>query len=180
MTPGKTTVQRLQDYLSKQESNDAGYQFSCDLKEFKVQINIKEFDKFSFIVESLRVERSNDFESGPDVLRKQADFLKANLTYLLENLEVFEIDNLQSKAQLRSHIPEDDNSSLSYFEIMIEGRRAHAIVDTASEQDCDGIVLGSRGAMGWKRLMVGGISSAVIVTTPLPVLVVKSFPDGLT
>jgi len=127
MTPGKTTVQRLQDYLCKQESNDAGYQFSCDLKGLKIQINVKEFDKFSFIVESLRVERSNDFESAPDVLRKQADFLKANLTYLLENLEVFEIDNLQSKAQLRSHIPEDDNSSLSYFEIMIEGRRGVAL-----------------------------------------------------
>ncbi|MCH8872998.1 hypothetical protein IH824_09555, partial [candidate division KSB1 bacterium] len=54
MTPGKAAVQRLQDYLSKQKSHDAGYQFSCDLKGLKIQINVKEFDKFSFIMETLR------------------------------------------------------------------------------------------------------------------------------
>ena len=126
MTPGKTTVQRLQDYLCKQESNDAGYQFSCDLRGLKIQINVKEFDKFSFIVETLRIERSDNLQSGSD-LRKQADFLKSNLTYLLDNIEVFEIDSLQSKAQLRSRIPEENDSSLSYFEIMIEGRRGVAL-----------------------------------------------------
>ena len=126
MTPGKTAVQRLQDYLSKQKSNDAGYQFSCDLRGLKIQINVKEFDKFSFIVETLRIERSDNLQSGSD-LRKQADFLKSNLTYLLDNIEVFEIDSLQSRAQLRSRISEENNSSLSYFEIMIEGRRGVAL-----------------------------------------------------
>ena len=119
MTPGKTTVQHLQDYLSRQASNDAGYQFNCDLKKFKIQINLKEFDKFSFIAKSLRVESSDNLQSGSDILRNQADFLKANLTYLLEILKVFEIDNPHSKAQLRSHVPEEDDASISYFEIMI-------------------------------------------------------------
>ena len=66
MTPGKTAVQRLQDYLGKQKSNDSGYQFSCDLKGLKIQINVKEFDKFSFIVETLRIERSDDLQSSSD------------------------------------------------------------------------------------------------------------------
>ena len=57
MTPGKTTIQLLKNYLGKQNSNDAGYQFSCDLKEFKIQVNLKEFDKFSLAVETLRVEQ---------------------------------------------------------------------------------------------------------------------------
>jgi len=127
MTPGKTAVQRLQNYLSKQKSNDAGYRFSCDLKGRKIQINVKEYDKFSFIVETLRIERSDGLQSGSDFLRKQADFLKSNLTYLLENIEVFEIDSLQSRAQLRSRITEENDSSLSYFEIMIEGRRGIAL-----------------------------------------------------
>jgi len=127
MTPGKTAVQRLQNYLSKQKSNDAGYRFSCDLKGRKIQINVKEYDKFSFIVETLRIERSDGLQSGSDFLRKQADFLKSNLTYLLENIEVFEIDSRQSRAQLRSHITEENDSSLSYFEIMIEGRRGIAL-----------------------------------------------------
>jgi nucleotide-binding universal stress UspA family protein len=47
------------------------------------------------------------------------------------------------------------------------------IVSTADKQQCDGIVLGARAAAGWKRMMIGDISNAVIVTTPLPVLIVK-------
>ncbi len=48
-----------------------------------------------------------------------------------------------------------------------------AIVNTAAQESCDGIVLGSRGSSGWKRLMVGSISNAVAVKSPLPVLIVK-------
>jgi nucleotide-binding universal stress UspA family protein len=47
------------------------------------------------------------------------------------------------------------------------------IVSTADKQQCDGIVLGARAAAGWKRMMIGDISNAVIVTTSLPVLIVK-------
>jgi len=135
MTPGKTTIQLLKNYLGKQNSNDAGYQFSCDLKEFKIQVNLKEFDKFSLAVETLRVEQSNDFESSPDFVRKQADFLKNNLTYLLEDFEVFEIDNLQSKAQLRSRVPDENDASLSYFEIMIADGRSITLERLAFDKD---------------------------------------------
>jgi nucleotide-binding universal stress UspA family protein len=47
------------------------------------------------------------------------------------------------------------------------------IVATADKQHCDGIILGARAAAGWKRMMIGDISNAVTVTTPLPVLIVK-------
>jgi nucleotide-binding universal stress UspA family protein len=59
--------------------------------------------------------------------------------------------------------------------ILAHGDVASTIVTTAAEQQCDGIVVGSRGSSGWKRLMLGSISNAVIVTTVLPVLVVKRF-----
>jgi nucleotide-binding universal stress UspA family protein len=59
--------------------------------------------------------------------------------------------------------------------ILAHGDVPRTIVATAAEQQCDGIVLGSRGSSGWKRLMLGSISNAVIVTTVLPVLVVKRF-----
>ncbi len=59
--------------------------------------------------------------------------------------------------------------------IMEHGDVSKAIVAAATQHECDGIVMGSRGATGWKRLMLGSISNAVAVTTPLPVLVVKYF-----
>lgn len=62
--------------------------------------------------------------------------------------------------------------------ILAHGDVASTIVTTAAEQQCDGIIVGSRGSSGWKRLMLGSISNAVIVTTVLPVLVVKRFLDA--
>ena len=41
------------------------------------------------------------------------------------------------------------------------------------QQNCDGIILGTRGTTGWKRLMIGSISNAVTVRSALPVLIVK-------
>jgi nucleotide-binding universal stress UspA family protein len=63
--------------------------------------------------------------------------------------------------------------------VLAHGDIARTIVDMAAKHACDGILLGSRGTTGWKRLMIGSISNAVIVTTTLPVLVVKSFLDDL-
>ena len=49
------------------------------------------------------------------------------------------------------------------------------ILETATQQQCDVIILGSRGLTGFKRLMLGSISNAVAATAPLPVLIVKRF-----
>ncbi len=57
--------------------------------------------------------------------------------------------------------------------VLEHGDVRSTIVSTAEKQQCDAIVLGARAAAGWKRMMIGDISNAVIVTTPLPVLIVK-------
>lgn len=62
--------------------------------------------------------------------------------------------------------------------LLEHGEVATTIVATALQERCDGIILGSRGASGWKRLMLGNISNAVAVTTALPVLVVKRFVEA--
>jgi nucleotide-binding universal stress UspA family protein len=59
--------------------------------------------------------------------------------------------------------------------VMASGEVASAIVNTAAQASCDAIIVGSRGFGGWKRLMVGSVSNAVAVKTPLPVLIVKRF-----
>ena len=57
--------------------------------------------------------------------------------------------------------------------MVTSGDAIAAIVNMATEASCDGIILGSRGSSGWKRLMVGSVSNAVAVKSPLPVLIVK-------
>jgi nucleotide-binding universal stress UspA family protein len=56
-----------------------------------------------------------------------------------------------------------------------QGDVATTILATAAEQQCDVIVLGSRGLTGFKRLMLGSTSNAVSATAPVPVLIVKRF-----
>jgi nucleotide-binding universal stress UspA family protein len=59
--------------------------------------------------------------------------------------------------------------------ILASGNTIQAILQTATHKQCDGIILGSRGLTGWKRLMLGSISNAVTAKTELPVLIVKRF-----
>jgi nucleotide-binding universal stress UspA family protein len=57
------------------------------------------------------------------------------------------------------------------------GRPAEVICRVAQEHACDLIVVGSRGLTGFKRLMLGSISSAVAAKAPCPVLVVKWYEN---
>src|SRR5688572_17088444 len=60
------------------------------------------------------------------------------------------------------------------YETLIKwGNIPDTILQTADEEACELIVLGSRRLTGWKRLMLGSISNAVAARAPQPVLVVK-------
>ncbi|MBO9623377.1 MAG: universal stress protein [Sphingomonas sp.] len=50
---------------------------------------------------------------------------------------------------------------------------AQAIVDTAGERGCDLIVMASHGRRGIRRLLLGSVTSEVLVISTVPVLVVR-------
>ena len=54
-----------------------------------------------------------------------------------------------------------------------EGRPANKIVQTAEEEGCDVIVMGSRGLSGVKELFLGSVSDRVADNAKCPVLIVK-------
>jgi nucleotide-binding universal stress UspA family protein len=66
-------------------------------------------------------------------------------------------------------------AGVSYEARLAQGDVATTILATAAEQQCDVIILGSRGLTGFKRLMLGSTSNAVSATAPVPVLIVKRF-----
>jgi nucleotide-binding universal stress UspA family protein len=53
------------------------------------------------------------------------------------------------------------------------GNAPAAILETATEEECDLIVLGARPLTGWKRLRIGSVANAVVAKARQPVLVVK-------
>ncbi|MGZ9006434.1 MAG: universal stress protein [Burkholderiales bacterium] len=54
----------------------------------------------------------------------------------------------------------------------ISDSAADAIAHAAQEYDCDGIVMGSHGRSGWRKLLLGSVAQKTLVSTKLPVLVV--------
>ena len=57
--------------------------------------------------------------------------------------------------------------------ILSEEDPAQAIVRTASERQCDLIVVGSHGRSGFKRLLMGSVAEKVVRKAPCPVLVIN-------
>ncbi len=53
------------------------------------------------------------------------------------------------------------------------GIPANSIIDTAKEQGCDLIVMGTHGRRRWARLVFGSVAEAVLRRAPCPVLTVK-------
>lgn len=54
-----------------------------------------------------------------------------------------------------------------------EAQPAEAIIATAGERQCDLIVMASHGRRGLRRLLLGSQTSEVLVSSAVPVLVVK-------
>lgn len=66
-------------------------------------------------------------------------------------------------------------AGVPYEAKLAQGDITTTILDMATGQQCDVIILGSRGLTGFKRLMLGSISNAVAATALMPVLIVKRF-----
>ncbi len=64
-----------------------------------------------------------------------------------------------------------------YEGILTAGPVLDAILDTVTYKQCDSIVLGSRGIVGWKRLALGDIANSVLAKAHQPVFIVKHFFD---
>jgi nucleotide-binding universal stress UspA family protein len=54
-----------------------------------------------------------------------------------------------------------------------EAQPAEAIIATANEQHCNLIVMASHGRRGLRRLLLGSQTSEVLLSSPVPVLVVR-------
>lgn len=54
-----------------------------------------------------------------------------------------------------------------------QARAAESIVATAGERKCDLIVMASHGRRGLRRLLLGSQTAEVLVSSPVPVLVVR-------
>ncbi|WP_270181504.1 universal stress protein [Alkalihalobacillus sp. CinArs1] len=69
---------------------------------------------------------------------------------------------------VKKRIPQDDLSTM-----VLEGNPGEEIVKYAEENECDLIVMGSRGLSGIKEIFLGSVSHNVLQRASCPVLVIK-------
>ena len=102
---------------------------------------------------SLPMETS--WEGVSDMLRQDGEEALERVRTLLESYEV----------PVRTHL--------------IEGSPAREIVDFATEEDCDLIVMGTHGRGGIDRLLLGSVAERVVRGSPIPVLTVRVREEDL-
>jgi universal stress protein A len=56
----------------------------------------------------------------------------------------------------------------------LDGQVAETIVTTASQHQCDLIIIGTHGRSGVPHLLLGSVAEKVARTAPCPVLIVRS------
>ncbi|WP_276352112.1 universal stress protein [Cohnella caldifontis] len=99
-------------------------------------------------------------------------------TYAVEGLGFVMPESVQEKVKeyedglIRK--AQEEIANLPYSEIsVLTGPPATAILEHAADQNCDLIVMGSRGLGPFKEMMLGSVSHHVVQQAKCPVLIVK-------
>jgi nucleotide-binding universal stress UspA family protein len=101
-----------------------------------------------------------EFGIAPDQREKRLEFGKAMC--------------LQSRQTVASEF------GLEVESLVCEGEASEVIVDIAGEKKADLIAMGTHGRKGLKRLIMGSVTSGVLVHSPVDVIIVKKPCDSCT
>lgn len=85
----------------------------------------------------------------------------------------------QLQTQLERLSVENGMATQQVKTIVVEGRPAAAIVDYATDNKIDLIVMTTHGETGLMRLMMGSVAEHVVRKAPCPVLTLKSDVNGI-
>lgn len=84
-----------------------------------------------------------------------------------------EIKSYGSKMLEKAKEKLSDLDPHQYQTVLLEGRPADKLLEYAKEQQCDVIVMGSRGLSGVQELFLGSVSHDLVQRSKVPVLIVK-------
>jgi len=79
----------------------------------------------------------------------------------------------EAATQLEGRLSEKDRTVLKATGVAMFGSGARCIVDYATEQDVDLIVMGTHGRTGMSHLLMGSVAERVVRTAPCAVMTVR-------
>jgi len=84
-----------------------------------------------------------------------------------------EKEDSEEEKKLTALIEEENMAGIVADYVIYEGSAEECILDYATRQKADVIIMGSHGRRGLKRMILGSVAEHVIRRAPCPVLVVK-------
>ncbi|MCG3120017.1 MAG: hypothetical protein ALAOOOJD_02581 [bacterium] len=127
MTLGQKITERLNAARLaenvKSNGQDSAYVIDEKIDSMRVQLEIVDFDKFSYIVKTLSVVRAQAPPASvalKDLLLRQAGEIERRITYLLERFQVVEVDEYNCLAQVRSATPYQKDGEKFYYEVLLQ------------------------------------------------------------
>ena len=129
MSIGKKLQEQLNSLKGTAGDTDPNKLFSTEAVQGNViaSIDVYDFDRFAYSIKMIEVSKVTDEKKAIDVLdslKNQAEDIVGKVSYLLEDLAVIEIDDVNNKALLRSAVPEIHGKEIRYYEVVINlGKR---------------------------------------------------------
>jgi hypothetical protein len=104
----------------KVSGKDGGYLIQEQIDGLDLQIDIEDFDKFSYMVRSISMTHPQTPATPiKDVLLRQAGEIERQISYLLEGFRLVELDEVNGSAQARSIIPYQQDDQRLYYEVLL-------------------------------------------------------------
>jgi nucleotide-binding universal stress UspA family protein len=90
------------------------------------------------------------------------------------------LDDLETDAQhlLQASLERVQRAGLQGDSLLVQGTPAQTIVDAASEQQVDLIIMGTHGRTGLAHVFLGSVAEHVVRQAPCPVLVTRRTADA--
>ncbi len=125
MNYGQSFIQQLLEFLVNEKPDakeNKQFKFDAVIDQIKVQINLSDFDKFSFVIDRIEICGLDGHRQTitADKLKQRGELIVSKLTYLLEAIQPVELDAHNLKLLLRSRSPENNQTTISYFEMLME------------------------------------------------------------
>jgi hypothetical protein len=126
MSLGKLIVQHLLEQSSEQLAagrRKSRYSIEAAVGSFQARLELEDGDRLGCLARSVLVERTavrGATETPPAALRLRAEQVTKHIGYLLEDLDVVEIDCGEGVCQIRSFPPARGEKGICYYELMLE------------------------------------------------------------
>jgi len=117
--------ERALDASENQSAIGGSHILASTLGQMEAKVEVLDRDKYSFLINQITISnKSRTLEKHTtQSLQRQAAAIAKNITYLLEDFALIEIDEKTGVAQVRSSPPHRKTAEIQYYEILLYGDR---------------------------------------------------------